>query len=193
MFNRRHLFTSVSLSLAATLVVACQQDEQGGGGRPAPADFQPPGNSGVDGTVEFTPLQGVRIRIHAEVTGLEPGSHGIHIHEFGDCSDPEGLSAGDHFNPEGVAHGGPNSPVRHLGDLGNITADAGGRGVMTIEVTDLTLDNGPRGILGRSVVVHADPDDYKTQPAGMSGARLACAVIRAQEGDTDLVLPGGGE
>ena len=188
MRNRRHLISSVGLSLAAALSFACQEPEHGG--QPAAADFQPLGNSGVGGNVEFTPLTGGKIRINALVTGLVPGSHGIHIHEYGDCSDPKGLAAGEHFNPEGVSHGGPASATHHAGDLGNVTADADGRGILTLETDELTLDRGPRGILGRSVVVHSGADDFMTQPAGGSGDRIACGVIRAQKGKTEPVLPG---
>lgn len=119
------------------------------------------------------------VQISGEITGLTPGStHGFHVHEFGDCSAPDGSSAGGHFNPAGSPHGGPTDGVRHLGDLANIIADTEGRATVSQSVTGATLVPGMQNsLMNRSIVVHADADDYKTQPAGNSGARLACGVI----------------
>lgn len=129
----------------------------------------------IQGTVSFTRVnQGVRII--ARVNGLTPGDHGIHIHEFGDCRAADFASAGGHFNPHNQSHGAPADEVRHLGDLGNITADEGGTGKLDMTDALLTLD-GPESIVGRSVVIHADADDFKTQPTGGAGARVACGVI----------------
>lgn len=119
------------------------------------------------------------VQISGEVTGLAPGStHGFHVHEFGDCSAPDASSAGGHFNPAGATHGGPTDSVRHLGDLSNIIADTEGRATVSQSVTGATLAPGMQNsLMNRSLVVHADADDYKTQPSGNSGARLACGVI----------------
>jgi superoxide dismutase, Cu-Zn family len=135
----------------------------------------------VNGEVTFTPTEG-GILVHAEVRGLKPGKHGFHIHEFGDCSAPDASSAGGHFDPAMTKHhAAPTDPVRHGGDMGNITADA--QGVATIEYTDPALSFiGPGSILGRSVIVHENEDDLKTQPTGNAGGRLACGIIGVAKG-----------
>jgi Cu-Zn family superoxide dismutase len=111
--------------------------------------------------------------IRGRVNNLTPGEHGFHIHEFGDMSDRTGASAGGHFNPEGHEHGGPHSAMRHVGDLGNITADAEGVAQVDITVKGLNVQS----ILGRSFVVHGGVDDLKSQPAGDAGPRVAVGVI----------------
>lgn len=165
---------------------ACGPNGEDEGG--ALATLEPLADSGVRGTVEFTNVTPDQVQVRVDVTGLTPGLHGFHIHEFGDCSAPDGSSAGGHFNPDKVMHGGPGAPEHHRGDLGNIKADAGGRAVVTMKTSAITLDAGPRGVLGRSVVIHADPDDLQTDPAGDAGGRLSCGVIRAQSGTTTPIL-----
>lgn len=144
--------------------------------------------SGVSGTVRFT-MQGDEVHVAADVYGLTPGLHGIHIHEYGDCSSPDGESAGAHFNPNTHPHGAPGEAT-HPGDLGNVEADAMGTARLALDVSPLGIDAGPLGIVGRSVVVHAMADDLQTQPSGGSGGRIACAVIRADAGQTVSVVKG---
>jgi Cu-Zn family superoxide dismutase len=130
--------------------------------------------SKVTGTVTFTKM-GDEVQVVADVQGLTPGKHGFHIHEKGDCSAPDASSAGGHFNPMHQHHGGPTSAEHHVGDLGNIEADASGnaklnwKGKMNLTGTD--------SIVGKSVVVHDKEDDLKTDPAGNAGPRVACGVI----------------
>jgi superoxide dismutase, Cu-Zn family len=120
------------------------------------------------------------IRVTAVVNGLTPGVHGFHIHEKGDCSAPDGESAGGHFNPLGNPHGGPTDAKRHAGDLGNM--DANFRGNVYEEKVDTVISfDGPDSIIGRAIIVHAKPDDLKTQPTGGAGARVACGVIREEK------------
>lgn len=134
------------------------------------------GNKTV-GEVTFEQVGG-KVRMVAQVIGLKPNrEHGFHIHEVGDCSSGDGMSAKGHFNPFGKPHG--RGPERHAGDLPALKADAKGRARMTVDLDIVTLESGPANIVGRSVIVHADPDDYATQPTGNAGARLACGVIRA--------------
>jgi superoxide dismutase, Cu-Zn family len=122
------------------------------------------------------------IRVTAIVEGLSPGLHGFHVHEYGDCSAPDGSSAGGHFDPGDMAHGAPTAGERHVGDLGNLSADE--MGVALVEWTDTLLAfTGPRSILGRAVIVHAQADDLRSQPTGESGARVACGVIGIAQGD----------
>jgi Cu-Zn family superoxide dismutase len=106
--------------------------------------------------------------------------HGFHIHENGDCSAPDGSSAGGHFNPTDQNHGGPDASVHHIGDLGNIRADENGNATYEATLSFLSLGDGENSILNRGLIVHALEDDLVSQPTGAAGARLACGVIRKQ-------------
>lgn len=122
------------------------------------------------------------------VTGLNANSeHGFHFHEHGDCSAPDASSAGDHFNPDGHAHGHPDTTERHAGAMRNLQADGSGRADVDMYVDLLTLgDGGKYDILGTALIVHADPDDYSSQPVGNAGARIACGVVeRPAQPDDD--------
>jgi Cu-Zn family superoxide dismutase len=134
------------------------------------------GNS-VSGTVNFT-QKGDMVLVEAKVNGLKPnGTNGIHVHEKGNCSAADASSAGGHFNPSSSQHGGPAGATRHGGDLGNLKADANGYAQMSLEVSGISLGTEPNSIAGKAVIVHADADDFKTQPTGKSGARVACGLI----------------
>lgn len=127
------------------------------------------------GVVEFK-LADDSIRIVADVWGLTPGKHGFHIHEYGNCSAEDASSAGGHFSVSDNEHAGPTDAYRHVGDMGNITADSSGHA--HLELTDPVIAfEGMFSILGRSVVVHAEEDDLSTQPAGDAGPRVACGTI----------------
>ncbi len=132
------------------------------------------GNS-VTGTIRFEHT-GEGIHVTGEVKGLTPGKHGFHVHEFGDCSAPDATSAGGHFNPTNEAHGAPKAEAHHIGDMGNVEADASGVAKVDMTLQFLSFD-GPTSILGRGLIVHAGADDLKSQPTGDAGARVACAVI----------------
>jgi Cu-Zn family superoxide dismutase len=133
------------------------------------------GNS-VHGVVTFTKLEFGGVRVVATVEGLTPGEHGFHVHAHGDCSAVDASSAGGHFNPEHKDHGGPDAPVRHVGDLGNLTADVLGKATYDRIDSKLALE-GPNSIIGYGLIVHEKADDLKTQPTGNAGARVACGVI----------------
>ena len=118
--------------------------------------------------------------MNGEITGIADGSHGFHVHEFGDTTNGC-VSAGPHFNPENKTHGGPEDDIRHVGDLGNVVAKDG---VAKIEMTDKLIKlSGPHNIIGRTLVVHADPDDLGkgghelSKTTGNAGGRIACGVI----------------
>lgn len=174
----------VLLALAGCGGSASQRTEKTGteaaapAGRTATATLRPTSGSHVSGTVTFTEEEG-GLRVFAMISGLTPGPHGFHIHENGDCSAPDGSSAGGHFNPTGMPHGGPDAAQHHAGDLGNIVADQGGIGHYEQIVHGITLDDGPTSIVGRAVVVHEGADDLTSQPSGNAGARVACGVIVA--------------
>lgn len=132
--------------------------------------------SSVAGTVTFS-QQGDKVRVVASVSGLKPGQgHGFHVHDKGDCSSPDGLSAGGHFNPMGHPHG-PQGMPHHAGDMPALQADATGRAEATFLLEGVPLAAGEKGLMGKGVIVHADPDDYATQPTGNAGGRIACGVI----------------
>lgn len=121
------------------------------------------------------------MQVTGEITGLTKGDHGFHVHEFGDNTNGC-VSAGAHFNPHGKDHGGPGAEVRHVGDLGNVTADD--NGVAKVEISDKMISLfGEHSIIGRTLVVHADPDDLGlgghelSKTTGNAGGRVACGVI----------------
>uniref|UniRef100_A0A0K8TQF3 Superoxide dismutase [Cu-Zn] n=1 Tax=Tabanus bromius TaxID=304241 RepID=A0A0K8TQF3_TABBR len=139
-------------------------------------------NGDVKGTVFFEQEdENAPVKLRGEVTGLAAGNHGFHVHEFGDNTNGC-TSAGAHFNPHGKDHGGPNAEVRHVGDLGNVVA--GSDGVAKVNITDKLISlTGEHNIVGRTLVVHADPDDLGvgghelSKTTGNAGARLGCGVI----------------
>lgn len=153
-------------------------DEVAAGAR---ATLAPTEGSQVAGTLSFAAVDG-GVRVTGEVTGLPGGgAHGFHVHEAGDCSAPDASSAGGHFNPASSAHGRVGQGEHHAGDSDNISADD--RGVASVDtlLQGVSLGDGGAGdIVGKGVIVHADADDYTTQPTGNAGGRLACGVIAAQ-------------
>lgn len=142
------------------------------------ARLEPTQGNNARGTVRFS-SEGKAVRVSAEITGLTPGEHGFHVHENGDCSAPDASSAGGHFNPQNQPHGARDAEARHIGDLGNLTADSNGRAQLNYLDTKLSL-SGPNSIVGRAVIVHAGRDDLKTQPSGDAGARVACGTIELE-------------
>jgi len=168
--------TTIAAAAAAVLLAACQTTPQ----EPprATAGLQPTAGNKTFGEATFEQA-GDRVKVVVFVQGLRPDrEHGIHIHEGADCSG-DGMKAGGHFDPFGKPHGNPAGGERHAGDLPSLKANDWGRANFTVEVDLITLTAGQGNIVGRSLIVHADPDDYRTQPTGNSGARLACGVIRA--------------
>ena len=141
------------------------------------------GRSGTltKGKVYFIVI-GNDVIVKAQITGLKPNSeYGFHIHEKGDCFSYDASSAGGHFNPDAKMHGAPNSDMHHAGDMPNMKSDANGKAVYTAKLQHgFKLDASPNGIRRRAVVIHRDPDDYKSQPAGNSGPGIACGLIREQ-------------
>ena len=131
----------------------------------------------VTGTVLFT-QKGDKVLVTGEVKGLKPNSvHGFHIHEKCDCSSGDGVSAGGHFNPVGKSHGAHDQAEHHAGDLPSLTADGSGAARISFETAAISVGSGVADVVGRGLIVHRDPDDFKTQPTGNSGPRLACAAI----------------
>jgi Cu-Zn family superoxide dismutase len=162
---------------AAVLLGACQTmpDEA----PRATAALQPTKGNKTFGEATFEQV-GDKVRVVVFAQGLRPGqTHGFHIHEAGDCSSGDGMSAKGHFNPHGKPHGNPASGERHAGDLPSLVANKGGRAKIDVTVDAISIGGGAGNIIGRGLIIHADPDDYRTQPTGNAGARLACGVIKA--------------
>ena len=143
----------------------------------AVATLEPTKGNAASGTVSFV-QKGDKVVVTARVTGLAPGAHGFHVHEKGDCSSGDGMSAGGHFNPHNKPHGNPSAPDHHAGDMPALVADGSGEANLTAELDVITLGGGAADIVGKSVIVHKDPDDFTTQPTGNSGSRVACGLIR---------------
>jgi Cu-Zn family superoxide dismutase len=143
----------------------------------ATATLAPTAGNTAAGSVTFT-QNGDKVTVSAKLTGLAPGGHGFHIHEKGDCSAPDAMSAGGHFNPGGKPHGAPDAADHHAGDMPMLQADASGNATLTADLAGPSIGSGVADIVGKAVVVHKDSDDYKTQPTGNSGARVACGVIK---------------
>ena len=143
----------------------------------ASANLQPTKGSTVKGTATFVEAGG-KVRVTASVSGLKPNAQfGFHVHEAGDCSSGDGMSAKGHFNPYGKPHGHHGTTQRHAGDMPNRQSDANGNAALTTDLDVITVQAGPASIVGRGLIVHVQPDDYKSQPVGNAGARSACAVI----------------
>ncbi|MCI0464722.1 MAG: superoxide dismutase family protein [Gemmataceae bacterium] len=135
----------------------------------------PLSGSKVHGVIVFT-QKGHTVHVKGKITGLTPGLHGFHVHEYGDLTDDKGMSTGGHFDPDKTKHGGPDSKERHVGDLGNVKAND--KGVAEIDLMDKMLSlSGPHSIIGRGLIVHAKADDLKSQPAGDAGGRVGGGVI----------------
>ena len=169
----------IAMGLCAIMLPACASPKGGTiyEDPSAIAVLAPTQGSLVHGAVTFVRTSGVAL-VQVNMTGFEPNStHGLHIHESGDCTARDGSSAGGHFNPTSSGHGGPKDSSRHSGDLGNITADSKGMIYSSSKIGDVAFGTGPDSIIGRGLVVHADKDDLKSQPAGNSGARVACGTI----------------
>lgn len=153
-----------------------------GGGPMAMARLEPTRGNAVSGVAMFQ-QRGDVVLLNLRVQGLKPGrEHGFHIHDKGDCSSGDGMSTGGHFNPAGKPHGRHDMSERHAGDLPSLKADASGRVDVQLQITGVSIGGGPADIVGRGLIVHADPDDYRTQPTGNAGARMACAVIERPRG-----------
>jgi Cu-Zn family superoxide dismutase len=165
----------VALALAvAFLAAACSSMDLGtGGGDKATATLAPTKGNATAGTVTFT-QRGDRVHVSANVTGLKPGAeHAFHVHEKGDCSSGDGMSAGGHFNPAGKPHG-PQDGEHHAGDMPNIVADSYGNANASFDLRAVTV----KSFEGKGLIVHRDPDDYQSQPAGNAGPRVACGVVQ---------------
>ena len=167
------------VSIAAALAAGCatMRDMMPSSAKPtATASLSPTTGNTARGTATFT-QDGDQVRVRASLSGLKPNAeHGFHVHEKGDCSSGDGMSTGGHFNPGGKAHG-PQAAEHHAGDMPSLNADAYGNATASFELKGVSIGSGSADLVGRGLIVHRDPDDYKTQPTGNAGPRIACGVI----------------
>ena len=166
---------TIALSAAIFVVAGCAAPTASGPS--ATAALSPASGSKVQGQLTFTQVGRDRVRVTGDISGHQAGPKGFHIHEKGDCSAPDAMSAGGHFNPAKRQHGA--SPTTgHAGDMGNLTFDASGRARVDMVLDGLSVSrDSPTGIIGRAVIVHVQTDDLKTDPTGNAGGRVACGVI----------------
>ena len=168
----RAIFVAITAAVLGAAVAHAQSDHA----ITATARIAALGDAKVSGELKFSQSRGP-IRVTGKLTGLPPGKHGFHVHTNGNCDSADGVSAGGHFNPFGAPHGDAHSAKRHLGDMGNIVANANGEAIVDTEFGGAVLTLvGTQSILNRSVIVHAAADDF-SQPAGNAGARIGCGVI----------------
>jgi superoxide dismutase, Cu-Zn family len=172
----------VITSLIFLALAACQSTKPEESAAPhvskAIAVLTPSKSSTIQGTVTFSEENG-SVMISATLTGLTPGKHGFHIHEWGNINCSDGMCTGSHYNPTGSKHGDADATERHIGDMGNIEADANGNA--TFQRTDSVLAlNGSHSVIGHAVVLHENQDDF-SQPTGNSGGRVAYGVIGISE------------
>lgn len=166
---RTPIFAAVALALAACA------SPSGPSGPSASVTLRPASGTKVSGSLKFVQA-GDRVHVTGEVVGHTAGAKGFHLHEKGDCSAPDAMSAGGHFNPAKARHGAPG--VGHAGDLGNLVFDESGKAVVNLMVSGISVSKeAPNGIIGRAVIVHVATDDLKTDPTGNAGGRGACGVI----------------
>jgi superoxide dismutase, Cu-Zn family len=142
----------------------------------------PAAGSPVEGRVKFTQF-GAIVIVRANFIGLLPNrEYGLHIHEKGDCTGGAGTGPGGHFNPGATAHGQPGKVPHHAGDLPNVLSNGEGSVVYEFDTGEISLTEGPGNVIGRSIIISRDRDDYRTQPDGNSGPPLACGFIRTDGG-----------
>jgi superoxide dismutase, Cu-Zn family len=180
---------TLSLAVLAASLTGCNlmsKESSGGASRLAAVEIKPTtaastANLAPAGVVKFSQMPGGKVLVEANISGLKPNSeHGFHVHEVADCSG-DGTKTGAHFNPDGHPHNHPKEMARHAGAMFNLKTDANGVGVLKQEVDTITLADGKYSIIGKPLIVHRDPDDYKSQPLGNAGPRIGCGLIALQK------------
>lgn len=147
-----------------------------GAGQALEVQLKAASGSSVQGTVQLSETEG-GVKVVADIKDAPAGKHGFHVHEKGDCSDPQAKSAGDHFAPDGHQHGLPEGAARHLGDMGNLTVEKDGTSRFEFMIKGANLKpNDPHSLLNRALILH-EKEDKGTQPSGDAGGRIACGVI----------------
>ena len=160
------------------VIIACKTNSNSSDTKRLNIRFESKSNSSVSGNASFVEKNG-SVTFVANLAGLKPGIHAIHIHEKSDCSAADGSSAGGHWNPTFKNHGKWGAASYHKGDIGNFTANAQGEGTITLTTAEWCIGCGDatKDILGKGLIVHEGADDFTSQPSGNAGARVACSAI----------------
>jgi Cu-Zn family superoxide dismutase len=156
----------------ALVFAACAHSK----GPMATATLDSTSGSTAKGTVHFQNAGDDGVEVVADLTGVPPGVHGFHVHEKGDCGN-NATNAGAHFNPFGSVHGAPDAVSHHAGDFGNVTADDKGEVHARFTTHSISINSDSNGVVSHAVVLHGNPDDLVSQPAGNAGPRIACGVV----------------
>ncbi|MBG6109654.1 Cu-Zn family superoxide dismutase [Flavobacterium sp. CG_9.10] len=168
----------LSIALILAVIIGCKTSSSSKDSKKLDITFEPKSNSTVSGTASFVENNG-KVTFVANLAGLQPGVHAIHIHEKSDCSAADGSSAGGHWNPTFKKHGKWGIGEYHKGDIGNFTADEKGNGTITVTTDEWCIgcEDATKNILGKGLIVHQGADDFVTQPTGNAGGRVACSAI----------------
>ena len=166
------------IAISLLVLASCRS----GRGAMAMANLNPSEGQTAKGTVHFQDLGEGSVEVVVDLTGVPPGEHGFHVHDKGDCGN-NGQNAGGHFNPSNMVHGAPDAQSHHAGDFGNVTAGANGEVHTRFETHSITVKEGAMSVVGHAVVLHGNPDDLVSQPAGNAGPRIACGVTTLMTGD----------
>jgi len=163
--------------LALCVLIACGVNAANADTR-AIVQMQATKGNTASGTLELVQKGGI-VSVTGKIKGLSAnGEHGFHVHEKGDCSSGDGMGTGGHFNPSAKTHGMHGHGETHAGDMPSLVADANGVAVVNFETSSISLlDGNPANAIGRGMIIHRDPDDFKTQPTGNSGPRISCGVV----------------
>lgn len=164
-------------AIAVAIIVACKSGTETKANA-VTINLESKSKSNVTGTATFFEKDG-KVVLEAKISGLQPGTHAIHIHEKADCSAADATSAGGHWNPTFKKHGKWGEAEHHKGDIGNFTTNQYGEATVSFSTDEWCIGCGDtnKDIVGKGLIVHADPDDFTTQPTGNAGARVACAGI----------------
>lgn len=168
----------LSIAVIIVVIIGCKTSITSNPDKKLVIAFEPKSDSHVSGNATFTE-KNEKVTLVAKLAGLKPGIHAIHIHEKSDCTAADGSSAGGHWNPTFKKHGKLGEGESHKGDIGNFTTDEFGNGTITLTTDEWCIgcEDATKNILGKSLIVHQDPDDYISQPTGNAGARVACSAI----------------
>lgn len=169
------IYSLIACALAFGCKTAVSEAEEG---KSLALDLQAKSGSKVSGKIKLEEING-EVQLTANISGLEPGVHAIHIHEKADCSSADGTSAGGHWNPTFTKHGKWESESYHKGDIGNFPADVDGNGTISFSTKEWCIGCGDptKDILGKSIIIHEGADDFVTQPTGDAGGRVACTAL----------------
>jgi len=161
--------------LVLSIISSCKDDDES---IMATVEIIAKNNSGISGTVTFSETDGM-VTMQANITGLSEGLHAIHIHETGDCSADDGTSAGGHWNPTNTTHGEWGGDTFHIGDIGNLDANASGTASIsrTTNLWCIGCSDATKNVIGKAIIIHEGPDDFTSQPSGAAGPRIGCGEI----------------